>query len=101
MPKRRTAKPKRKRPERLAEKLLQIRKALGLSQDGMLRVLGLEDELQRDYISKFERGVLEPTLNVLCAYGEAANVFLDVLARDDLDLPLHLPSKRKSEGKHA
>jgi transcriptional regulator with XRE-family HTH domain len=98
MPNRRTAKPKRRRPERLAAKLAQIRKSLDLSQDGMLRVLGLEEELQRDYISKFERGVLEPPLHVLCAYAQAANVLLEVLAKDDLDLPTHLPSKQRSEG---
>jgi transcriptional regulator with XRE-family HTH domain len=64
----------------------------------MLRALGLEKELERDYISKFERGVLEPPLHVLCAYAEAANVLLEVLAKDDLDLPAHLPSKKRSEG---
>ena len=98
MPKRGTAKPKRKRPARLAEKLSQIRKALNLSQDGMLRVLGVEEEFQRDYISKFERGILEPPLHVLCAYAQAANVLMEVLAKDDLDLPAQLPSKKRSEG---
>lgn len=89
---------KRKRPTRLAEKLLEIRSKLHLSQGGMLRQLGLEDEMERDYISKFERGVLEPPLHVLCAYGEAANVFLDVLVKDELNLPETLPAKTKSEG---
>lgn len=90
--------PKRRRPTRLAEKLLEIRAKLELSQGGMLRHLGLENEMERDYISKFERGVLEPPLHVLCSYGEAANVFLDVLVKDDLDLPENLPAKTKSEG---
>jgi len=89
---------KRKRPTRLAEKLLQVRNKLQLSQGSMLRQLGLEDEMERDYISKFERGVLEPPLHVLCAYGEAANVFLDVLVKDDLDLPETLPAKIRSDG---
>jgi transcriptional regulator with XRE-family HTH domain len=93
-----TPKSKRKRPARLAEKLLEVRIKLQLSQGGMLRQLGLEDEMERDYISKFERGVLEPPLHVLCAYGEAANVFLDVLVRDNLDLPETLPARTKSEG---
>ena len=90
--------PKRRRPTRLAEKLLKVRIKLQLSQGGMLRHLGLEGEMERDYISKFERGVLEPPLHVLCAYGEAANVFLDVLVKDDLDLPESLPAKTKNEG---
>lgn len=64
----------------------------------MVSRLGMEDELERDYISKYERGVLEPPLHVLCAYADAANVFLDVLARDYLDLPDRLPSAKKSEG---
>jgi transcriptional regulator with XRE-family HTH domain len=64
----------------------------------MLIQLALKDEMERDYISKFERGVLEPALHVLCAYGEAANVFLDVLVKDDLDLPKTLPAKIRSEG---
>lgn len=93
-----TPKPKRKRPTRLAEKLLEVRNKLHLSQGNMLRQLGLENEMERDYISKFERGVLEPPLHVLCAYGEAANVFLDVFVRDNIDLPETLPAKTKSEG---
>ena len=91
-------KPKRKRPTRLAVKLLELRNKLHLSQGGMLRRLGLENEMERDYISKFERGVLDPPLHVLCAYGEAANIFLDVLVRDDIELPEVLPAKTKSEG---
>jgi DNA-binding XRE family transcriptional regulator len=92
------SKQKRKRPTRLAGKLSEIRARLGLSQGEMVRRLGLEDELERDYISKYERGILEPPLHVLCAYADVANVFLDVLARDYLDLPDKLPSARKHEG---
>ena len=90
--------PKRRRPIRLAEKLLEIRTKLELSQGGMLRHLGLESEMERDYISKFERGVLEPPLHVLCAYGEVANVFLDVLVKYEVDLPEVLPASTKIEG---
>ena len=39
-----------------------------MSQGALVRHLGLEEEIERDYISKFERGILEPTLNVLLAY---------------------------------
>lgn len=91
-------KPKRKRPSRLAEKLLMIRVKLGLSQGEILSRLGLAEEIERDYISKYERGVLEPPLHVLCSYAELANVYLDVLARDSFDLPEQLPSPRKSAG---
>lgn len=92
------AKASRKKPSRLAEKLLEIRVKLGLSQNGMIRRLGLTDELQQDYISKFERGVLIPPLHVLLAYAEAANIWVEVLIKDLLDLPEELPSRVKHEG---
>ena len=90
----------RPRPKRLAEKLLFIRQKLdgGLSQNEMILRLGLEEELERERISKYERDVLEPPWNVLCAYADAANVWLEVLVKDELDLPETLPSKTKSEG---
>ncbi len=88
----------RKRPERLPEKLLEIRLKLGLSQNGMVRRLGLEDEIERDYISKYERGTLEPSLWVLLQYARVVNVWVDALIDNDLDLPEKLPARSKSEG---
>lgn len=90
----------RLRPERLPEKLLTIRNSIdgGLSQNEVIRKLGLEDELEQERISKYERGVREPPWFVLCAYAELANVWLEVLVKDELDLPKTLPSKNKSEG---
>jgi transcriptional regulator with XRE-family HTH domain len=88
----------RQKPAKLAEKLLVIRQKLGLSQNGMARHLGLSEELEQERISKYERGILEPPLHVLCAYAEVANVYLEVLAKDNLDLPESIPSKKKSEG---
>src|SRR5436305_11203998 len=88
----------RKRPKRLPEKLLVIRQKLGLSQNGMVRRLGLEDEIERDYVSKYERGTLEPSLWVLLQYARAANVWVDALIDNDLDLPKKLPARSKSEG---
>lgn len=90
------SKQKRKQPARLASKLLEIRTRLELSQGGMLRRLGLEGELERDYISKYERGVLEPPLHVLLAYARAASVSTDVLIDDELDL-----SGKRAAGKRA
>ena len=89
----------RPRPKRLAEKLLMIRNRLGggLSQSEMALRLGLDAE-DRERISKYERGVLEPPLHILCAYGEAANVFVEAIIKDDLNLPEKLPCKIKSEG---
>ena len=90
--------PKRTRPKNLASKLLEIRLKLRLSQNGMLRQLGLAEEFERDYVSKWERDIMEAPLHVLCAYSEAANIFLEVLAKDDLELPLEIPSKTKNMG---
>ena len=88
----------RKRPRRLPEKLLEIRQKLGLSQNGMVRRMGLEDEIERDYISKYERGTLEPSLWVLLQYARVADVWVDALIDNDLDLPERLPAKTKSDG---
>lgn len=88
----------REKPARLAEKLVQIRDGLGLSQNEILSRLGLTQRLNRDDISKYERGVREPSLPVLLRYARAANVWLDVLVDDELDLPAKLPSAQKHEG---
>lgn len=88
----------RRRPEKLAAKLKAIREALGLSQNEMVNRLGLSNELTREEVSAFERGTHEPNLLVLLAYSDVANVYLEVLARDSLDLPSYLPSPSRHEG---
>jgi len=85
-------------PERLAEKLFHIRAALGLSQSEMLRRLGSPEKLQQSSISGYERGVREPPLLIVLEYARAANVYVDVLLDDELDLPQQIPSPRKHEG---
>ena len=88
----------RQKPKRLGGKLRQIRLALGLSQSEMLKRLNVEDSITYHQISGYESGKREPPLYILCAYADAANVFLDVLARDYLDLPKELPSRTRHEG---
>lgn len=88
----------RRKQERLAEKLLRIRLALGLSQNEMLRHLGIEESLYRTSISNYELGDREPPLYVLLSYARAANVFVDALIDDELDLPEKIPARKKSEG---
>ncbi|MDQ1523039.1 MAG: hypothetical protein QOE47_963 [Pyrinomonadaceae bacterium] len=85
----------REKPERLGEKLTQVRSALNLSQTEILSRMGLAEKLNRDDISKYERGVREPSLIVILQYARLAGVCLDVLVDDDLDLPAKLPSKTK------
>lgn len=85
----RSARPK---PERLPEKLLAIRLALGLSQTEMLVRLGLKEKLQRAAVSGYELGTIEPPLPVILKYARAANISTDVLIDDVIDLPIRLPS---------
>ncbi len=85
----------RLKSERLPEKLSQVRLALGLSQNEMLRRLELDDKLSRTSISAYELGTGEPPLPVLLRYARLVNVSTDVLIDDELDLPEHLPAHRK------
>jgi transcriptional regulator with XRE-family HTH domain len=88
----------KQRPKRLGKKLAAIRSALGLSQNEMVRRLGLSGRLTREEISAYERGVREPSLPTLSRYAEVARVWIDVLVDDELDLPEEIPSPTKSEG---
>jgi transcriptional regulator with XRE-family HTH domain len=83
------------KPERLADKLRQIRLALELSQSEMWRHLGLEDLIAFKQISTYELGKREPPLPIVLLYARAANVSTDVLIDDKLDLPAKLPAKTK------
>jgi transcriptional regulator with XRE-family HTH domain len=88
----------RQKPARLAGKLREIRDQLGLSQNGMIRRLGLVDELTQAEVSAFERGIRQPPLPVLLEYARAANVYVDALIDDAMDLPEKLPSRKKYGG---
>lgn len=83
----------RLKPERLAQKLVQIRTALGLSQNELIRAL--EVELTQNRISEYETGKGEPPLPVLLRYARLAGVCMDTLVDDQLDLPAKLPAKPK------
>ncbi len=88
----------RPKPTRLAEKLLAIRTALGVSQTELHWRLGVEHLIDYTRISTYERGKNEPPLMILLEYAHLANVYVDVLIDDGLDLPDKLPSRTKSEG---
>lgn len=83
----------RLKPKRLAEKLVQVRTALGLSQNELIRAL--EVELTQNRISEYETGKGEPPLPVLLRYARLAGVCVDVLIDDEQDLPDNLPAKPK------
>ena len=85
----------RKKPKRLAEKLLRIRLTLELSQNGMIRHLGLQQELTQSRISGYELGTREPSLLTLLQYANSAGVCVDVLIDDARELPKKLPAIAK------
>lgn len=88
----------RQKPERLGEKLRQVRLTLGLSQTEMLRRLEAEDMVEYNRISDYEVGTSEPTLIILLRYARAAGIHVEDLIDDELDLPDKLPGPVKYEG---
>lgn len=76
----------RPKPKHLAKKLRKIRLSLGLSQDGLIERLGVEEEVVRSTISAFERGTREPSYPLLLKYARLAGVSTDVLIDDDAEL---------------
>lgn len=80
----------RNRPKRLAEKLLQIREALGLSQREMAERLSERAgvKITSKNISKYERDRSVPFIEVVLAYSRLANVLMNEIVDDDLELNL-------------
>ncbi|MDX6528503.1 MAG: Helix-turn-helix domain [Blastocatellia bacterium] len=90
----------RRRPERLAEKLLDIRNALGLSQAELHRRLRVEEEIQYTRISDYELDKNEPSLLVLLEYARVAGVHLEDIVDDRIELPAKLPGAVKYDVKN-
>jgi len=87
----------RPRPQRLSEKLVQIRLKLNLSQNELISRLGYSQDLFQGSVSAYERGKREPSLPLLLRYARLAGVCVDILIDDELDLPRTLPCKPKHE----
>jgi transcriptional regulator with XRE-family HTH domain len=83
----------RPKPTRLAEKLVDVRLKLGLSQNELISRMGLTGEITQARISAYERGVREPPLAVLLSYARIAGICMEGLVDDDLDLPEKLPDR--------
>lgn len=94
----RASRQERHYPRRLGEKLLQVRMALGLSQNEMLWRLGSPEGILGTSISGYERGVREPPLVILLEYARVAGVCVDVLIDDAVELPPKVPSTPKHRG---
>ena len=86
---------KRQRVGRLSEKLLQIRNDLNLSQNELIRELGLEDVIYQSNVSGYESGEREPPLPIILSYARLAGISTDYLIDDDLEIPSNL--KRNKE----
>ena len=78
---------KRWSPLRLSTKLWAIRQNLNLSQGEIVEALEAGERIDRRDISAFERGVREPPLPVLLRYARLANIAVEVLIDDKLNLP--------------
>jgi transcriptional regulator with XRE-family HTH domain len=57
----------------------------------MIYRLGLQDNLTREEISKYERGLRVPSLLTLLKYARVVNLTVDYLIDDEMDLPDRLP----------
>lgn len=88
----------RRKPERLGGKLLEVRRAFGDSQNGLIRRLNLDEVLTQSDISAFERGTREPPLHVLLKYSELARIWVNAFIDDAIDLPEKIPSSTMHEG---
>lgn len=80
----------RNKPKRLGEKLRQIREALGLSQKEMAKRLAERTgfTITHRHVLNYERDRVEPFLETTLAYARLANVEMNQIADDDLDLNL-------------
>jgi transcriptional regulator with XRE-family HTH domain len=88
----------RPKPERLAEKLREIRLALGFSQTMMLKQLEKEESMHYGRISEYEGGKREPTLMMILQYARVAGVHMEDIVDDELDLPERLPGNVRYQG---
>ena len=79
---------KRIKPARLAEKLKAIRKSLAVTTEELIEKLDCpEVPLYRANITHYEKGRREPPLIVLLKYARLANVHVDDLIDDKINLP--------------
>jgi transcriptional regulator with XRE-family HTH domain len=86
------------RSQRLGDKLLQIRTALGLSQTEMLKRLGFEESIFYTRVSDYELGKRVPPLPLVLQYARVAGVHIEDIVDDDLDLPAKLPGNVRHQG---
>lgn len=74
----------REKPMRLASKLKAIRQRLGLSQTEMVQRLKFKGQYGR--ISEYELGRRQPTVSTILLYARAANVSMESLVDDEIEI---------------
>ena len=75
----------RNKPMKLSHKLLAIRKRLRMSQTEMARALELK--VHYSAVSNYELGTREPDMLIVLRYARLANVSMETLVDDHLNLP--------------
>jgi transcriptional regulator with XRE-family HTH domain len=87
----------RPQPDRLAEKLHQLRIQLGYTLEEMAQALDhvKKSPPDKSHIHRFEAGIREPSLLVLLGYSRVTGVSLEVLVDDSLNLPMKSPQRTK------
>jgi len=86
------------RPERLAAKLGQIRRDLGLSQSQLAKLLEFKIKTSGARVSEYESGAREPGLSLILRYARLVGVAVEVLIDDDLNLPQRVKPKEAAKG---
>ncbi len=80
----------------LPEKLYNLRRKQGLSQEGLAEKL----DCSRQVISKWENGTTTPDAEMLQKYSDLFGVSIDYLVKDDIDEPSSThPTEKNSENK--
>ena len=78
----------RPRPKHLANKLLQIRRSLRMSQGEMVKQLGVQHLIHYTNISKYELDKNEPPLAIVLAYARLVGIRVEQLIDDEIELTI-------------
>ncbi|MET0754443.1 MAG: helix-turn-helix transcriptional regulator [Pyrinomonadaceae bacterium] len=79
---------KAEQPKLIAQKLRQIRLSLGMTQDEMARAIERQGvKIYRAYVGLYEISERVPTVLVIMAYARIANISMETLCDDKMELP--------------
>lgn len=75
-------------PKNLGPKIRSIREWKGLTMDEMADLLGKKDVSRRSRVHEWEKGIRMPDYLAILAYASIANITVEVLLNDSLELDL-------------